>query len=197
MRSTPTSSKAAKSTSGSTPHRTDYRVGRKGRDYFRKRIGDRLVGSQADMGGIVKPAITNAVADELLALFTSRRARQIDILSPHYISAVSNRPTISRYLPLQASSLGGGEKSANVDYILEPSPARALEAFLPRYLQSLIYLTLAETFTSEHSSRMFAMNNATRNCDDLTENLSLRANKARQAAITKEIAEIVGAAALG
>jgi F-type H+-transporting ATPase subunit gamma len=103
---------------------------------------------------------------------------------------------VEQYLPFEAAAFGAGEngEATQIDYLLEPSPEEVFEAVLPLYLRRKLFLTLAEAMTSEYASRMMAMNNATKNCDELTGSLTLRLNKARQAAITTEIIEIVSGA---
>jgi F-type H+-transporting ATPase subunit gamma len=192
--------KAARKELTANPDYKVFAVGRKGRDFVAKYFKDRLVGEVTDFGGSVDPEKADRLGERILNYFISREYREITILSTEYISTVASRPRISRFLPVEASSFGVTEAAAaaSVDYILEPSPERVFEAVLPRYLKASIYVALAETFTSEHSARMLAMNNATKNCKELVTVLTLRANKIRQAAITKEIIEIVsGAEAAG
>ena len=171
-------------------------IGRKGRDFLRRYFRSRIVMEFADLNNRLDGEITDRIGNELLNGFMDGRYSRVDILYPRFISTVSNKPTIERYLPLEAKFFGVDENNASqgIDYILEPSPERVFEVLLPRFLKSKIYLTLAETYTSEHSSRMMAMNNATKNCDELSNVLTLRLNKARQAAITTEIIEIVSGA---
>ncbi|MDK2971367.1 MAG: F-type H+-transporting ATPase subunit gamma [Candidatus Sumerlaeota bacterium] len=173
-----------------------YTVGRKGRDYFRKRVAEKLVGQMIDLGGKLDGTATDEIGNALLQLWDDKKVAEINIVASHFISTASNRPEVSRYLPLEPEAFGLSPEEAEhpVDYILEPSPDRVFDALLPRYLRSKIFLTLAESFTSEHASRMLAMNNATSNCDELSEKLTLQMNKARQAAITTEIVEIVSGA---
>jgi len=173
-----------------------YCMGKKGYDYFRKRIGSRLVGHRIDLGGQLDGELTDGVAQELQQMFLEGIVSSVQIIAPEYVSTAYNRPRRTQYIPLEPTAFGLTAEEADkpVDYVLEPSPERVFEALLPRYLSSQIFLQLAETQTCEHSSRMVAMNSATKNCDDLTEKLTLEMNKARQAAITKEILEIVGGA---
>lgn len=176
-----------------------YIVGRKGVEFFRKRVADRIVGRVTDLNTKLDGPTTDKVANELLALFNDRKVSQIDVISAEFVSASTNRPRLQRYLPLEASAFGltAEEAARPIDYLLEPSPERVFDALLPTYLRGVVYLALAEAFTSEHSSRMLAMNAATKNCNELGDKLTLQMNKARQATITTEIIEIVsGAAAL-
>jgi len=169
-------------------------IGRKGRDYLRRYFATRIVREITD--ATLTGEFTNAIADELLNGFLDARYSRIELLYPHFISTVYNKPTMERYLPLEPAAFGVSATDAltPVDYILEPSPERVFEVVLPRFLKSKIFLTLAESMTSEHSSRMMAMNNATKNCNELASGLTLRLNKARQAVITTEIIEIVSGA---
>lgn len=176
-----------------------YIVGRKGFDYFRKRIADRIVGKTTDLNTKLDGGIAGKIGDELLALFTERKVAQIEIISAEFVSASTNRPRQQRYLALEAAAFGLSPEEASrpIDYLLEPSPERVFDALLPTYLRGVVYLALAEAFTCEHASRMLAMNAATKNCNELGDKLTLQMNKARQATITTEIIEIVsGAAAL-
>lgn len=171
-------------------------IGRKGRDHMRKHHLARVVGELVDLRGVVDGAVTDKLGQQLVDDFLAGKYRSIEIVSAEYVSAVLTRPMLSAFLPVTPESFGvkGGDEAASVDYILEPTPERVFEAILPRYLKSKIFLTLAETLTSEHSARMVAMNNATKNCTELATSLTLRANKVRQAAITTEIIEIVSGA---
>ncbi|CAN5217708.1 ATP synthase F1 subunit gamma [soil metagenome] len=171
-------------------------IGKKGRDYLRRYFKDRIITEKTDLNGSLEAALTDEIGDNLLNGFLEGRYSRVDILYAHYVSTAVNRPTVERYLPLEADAFGvtAQEAEKSVDYILEPSPERVFEAILPRYLKSKIFIVLAETYTSEHSSRMMAMNNATKNSNELSSKLTLRLNKARQAAITTEIIEIVSGA---
>ncbi len=171
-------------------------VGRKGNDFLKRHYPGRIEASHVDLGGQLDGAWTDAMANNLQERFRAGEYSRIELIYPHFISTAANRPVMERYLPLEPAAFGVSEEEASepIDYILEPTPERVFEALLPRFLQTKIYLTMAETFTSEHASRMMAMNNATKNCEELGSSLTLRLNKARQAAITTEIIEIVSGA---
>lgn len=174
-----------------------YCIGKKGRDYFAKRgadIIDTLTGFKA-----ADVDAAQQVTDTLLEIYRAGEVDSIWLLFSEYVSTVVQRPTLTRYLHLDPAALGleddpDAKGHATLDYILEPSPERIFEALLPQYLRSRIYITMAEMFTSEHSARMFAMNNATKNCKELSDQLTLQMNKARQSTITKELLDIVGGA---
>ncbi len=171
-------------------------IGSKGRDYFRLHFRSQLIQEHVDLGGSLDAELMDKIAEDLLSGFMDGRYSRIELVYPHYVSTVSNKPTVERYLPLDPEAFGVSEEDAGqpIDYIMEPSPERVFDAILPRFLKSKIFLTLAETLTSEHSARMMAMNAATKNCTELSDQLTLRLNKARQAAITTEIIEIVSGA---
>ncbi|MGF1574318.1 MAG: ATP synthase F1 subunit gamma [Sumerlaeia bacterium] len=173
-----------------------YFIGKKGRDHFQKRISaDRIVGQYIDFQAKLDGDKSDSISKELLAHFENNTVRDIDIISAEFISTSTNRPQQARFLPLEASAFGLSEEDdESIDYILEPSPEAIFEALLPRYLRMRIYLAIAENLTCEHSSRMLAMNAATKNCNDLASKLTLEMNKARQAAITTELTEIVAGA---
>ena len=174
-----------------------YVIGRKGRDFMRRKYRDRIHGVLTDLNGTLDGATTDKLGEMLLTGFLDGKYSNIKLLFPHFVSTASNKPVIEQYLPFNAEAFGAtgsDDAKTGIDYLLEPSPERVFDAILPRFLKSRLFLVLAETFTSEYSSRMMAMNNATKNCNELTGTLTIRLNKARQAAITTEIIEIVSGA---
>ncbi len=175
-----------------------YCVGSRSKAYFEKR-GWTICGAMTDFGGNVDADRSNEISSEMRERFLSGEASRVDLLYSQFISTASFRPTVSRFLGLEPETLleeAEGIESAGkeVDYIFEPSADDLFDSLLPRYLQSKMYITFAEQFTSEHSARMLAMHNATKNCEELGDSLTLKLNKARQAAITKELLDIVGGA---
>lgn len=181
-----------------------YCVGRKAADHFR-RIRASVVGQLTDLGGRVEMATAGTLARELAGLFFKTPYRSVHLVFSRFISNIMNRPVVEPFLPLSASkatghAAGGSARAAFPDitiprvYYLEPSPREVFTALLPHYLQARIHIVFAESFTSEHSARMMAMSNASSNCEELGAYLRLKMNKARQAAITKEMLEIVSGA---
>ncbi len=172
-------------------------IGRRGRDHFGRR-GWSIIESVLGLRGQADSVEAGRLAQVLLDRFLAGEADRIDLLFPRYISTVVSRPTLVQFLPMTPEALGLGKKeddrAQEIDYILEPSAEDVFEQLLPRYLGSRIYITMAEQAASEHSARMVAMNNASKNCTELVDQLTLRLNKARQAAITKELLDIVGGA---
>jgi F-type H+-transporting ATPase subunit gamma len=143
------------------------------------------------------------IADILLDTFSKGEVDEIYLVYTKMISSIKLEPTIMKLLPLELGALrkdlGVDESKATdrIDEILsyEPSPKAVFDVLVPKYVKGIVYGALVEAFTSEQSARMSAMDNATSNADDMLQRLNLYYNRARQAAITQEISEIVGGAA--
>jgi F-type H+-transporting ATPase subunit gamma len=173
-----------------------YCVGRKGYEYFRSRRW-KIMAAVTDLAGKVSADRASAIADALMEMFLSHEVDEVVLMYNAFVSTMVYRPTAEKLLPLDPDALLAGNAPAagsGLDYIMEPDSGQVLASLLPRYVRSKVYISLAETFTAEHSARMIAMSGATKNCEDLISSVGLRMNKARQAAITKEILEIVGGA---
>jgi F-type H+-transporting ATPase subunit gamma len=170
-------------------------VGRKGRDYFRKKL-IRKVGEYVSLFGKLRFADTQPIAKQIIDAYTSEVVDAVDFIYNEFKSMLVQRLTVERYLPIPPFSppLPG---QALIDYIYEQPPAEIFRDLLPRYVEVEVYRALLESQAAELSARMTAMDAATNNATELIDTLTLQMNRARQAAITKEIIEIVsGAAAL-
>ncbi len=171
-------------------------IGKKAYDYFKRRQWP-IVMSITDLLGNVDYARINQVTQKVIGIFESGEADEIYLLHTRYLSAMRYEPTMFKYLPfeIQVSPDSSAKKSGHemeLDYIFEPDAAKIFHDFLPRYLGTRMFSAVAESFTSEHSARMISMKNATTAAQDMIDSLTLKANKIRQAQITKEISEIVG-----
>ena len=124
-------------------------------------------------------------------MFTDGTYDELYMYYSHYISAISHEVTEKKVLPLTDIA----QDKATSSYEFEPSGEAILEVLLPQYAESLIYGALLDSKASEHASRMTAMKSATDNAGDLIDSLTLQFNRARQAAITQQITEIVGGVA--
>ncbi|ELK49053.1 F0F1 ATP synthase subunit gamma [Halobacillus sp. ACCC02827] len=167
-------------------------MGRIGRDFFRKRN----MPVDMDITGISdQPEFADIkdIASDTIQLYTDERIDQLYIYYNHYVSAITQEVTEKKILPLTDLSQSG--KASRSSYEYEPNQEEILEVLLPQYAESLIYGALLDSKASEHAARMTAMKSATDNADDLIGDLTLSYNRARQAAITQEITEIVGGAA--
>ena len=166
-------------------------IGKKGYRYFTKR-GYPAAASYLDLAGRPNPATAEQIGRALLERFMSKRAGSVQLLYSQFVSAMTYKPTILQWLPITlARSASWPQRD---EYIFEPTPQRVFEDLLPRWALAKFQLSMLETFTSEHSARMIAMKNATDNAEELLKSLTLLRNRVRQAAITKEISEIVGTA---
>jgi F-type H+-transporting ATPase subunit gamma len=177
-------------------HTELHLVGKKGISYFK--FTKRNIASQRiDIGD--RPTLEHAaqLAKPLMDRFSSGDLDAVDIVFAKFNSAVSTPPTTLRVLPVappQERRSDGREKTAAVNYILKPSAEEILDELLPLYVQNQFYRALVETAAAEHGARRTAMKNATDAGQDMLTILQRTFNRARQAQITQELAEIVGGA---
>ena len=170
-------------------------VGRKARDYFRRRQYDVLT-DYTGLGDTARFAQAERIAAEVTAQYLQGHCDQVHLVYPQFINAVTSRPVSVRLLPLAGGELGGGAApAAEGEYIFEPDAASVLARLLPHYISVLVYRALLEAKASEFGARMAAMDSATKNAGEVIDHLTLVSFRMRQAAITKEISEIVGGAA--
>ncbi|MGG7619480.1 F0F1 ATP synthase subunit gamma [Robertmurraya sp. GLU-23] len=165
-------------------------IGRVGRDFFKKRNMPVIL----DIIGVPdQPSFAEIkdIASKTVGMFADETFDELYLYYSHYVSAIQQDVTEKKLLPLTDIQSEGKLTS----YEFEPSAEEILDVLLPQYAESLIYGALLDSKASEHAARMTAMKNATDNANDLISNLSLVYNRARQAAITQEITEIVGGAA--
>ena len=162
-------------------------IGKKGHDYFQRR-GWPILLKFLDLSGRPDYQKISEITDRLVDLYLSRTVDEVHVLYTQFVSALTTRPVLRKFLNLRRE---GGAK--RLDFILEPDFQTIIDRFLTRQVASRIYAALLESFTAENSSRMIAMKSATDNAKEMIDRLSLMGNKARQAAITKEILEIVTA----
>jgi F-type H+-transporting ATPase subunit gamma len=162
-------------------------VGRKGRDAMR-RARVPLVAHFDGYGDRPKFADVLPLARLITDDYLGRTSTRVDIIYSHFISTLTQRPTLDRLLPVEPSEDTQGIPGHQ--FIFEPSPARVLEQLLPRYVATRLFQAVLESKASEESSRMVAMKNATENADDLIDDYTLAYNKVRQANITREMIEI-------
>jgi F-type H+-transporting ATPase subunit gamma len=171
-------------------------VGRRGADYFSRRkwpVAARFV----DTSNRLDPAKSDALSDFVCNRFLAGETSEVYLLYNAFVSTAVHRLTYEKFLDLDQSSLLKGvapEERHPIDYIFEPDRRRVFDRLVPAYLHSKIFITMAEALGSEHSARMLAMNNATKNCDELVDSLTLSLNKARQSSITRDLIDIVGGA---
>ena len=132
----------------------------------------------------------------MLDQYAAGEVDEVHIAYTRFINTMKQEPVIEQLLPLPAGKLDGGDASgASWDYIYEPEPQSVVDELLVRYVEALVYQAVAENIASEQSARMVAMKAASDNAGNVIGELQLIYNKSRQAAITKELSEIVGGAA--
>jgi F-type H+-transporting ATPase subunit gamma len=167
-------------------------VGRKGRDAFRKRPLE-MVSEHINLSGHLEFSHAQQVAKEVIDLYTQQKVDAVDFLYNEFKSVLMQRVRVERYLPIQPVQPAAGE--ALIDYIYEQPAVEILNALLPRYVEIEVYRALLESQAAELAARMTAMDAATNNAAELIDSLTLHLNRVRQAAITREIIEVVSGAA--
>jgi F-type H+-transporting ATPase subunit gamma len=173
--------------------------GKKGRDWCRK-SKKRIDREHLDVvGANFGFNVASTEGRKLVEEYLSGTYDEVYVVYAEFVSMARQVPVIKQILPIppiEAAEQAGEAEDADYmpEHICEPSPDELLEEMLPRNVYVQLYSALLETSTSEHAARMMAMDNATKACDDMLENLTLVYNKARQAAITAELMDIVGGA---
>lgn len=164
-------------------------VGRKGSDYFGRRE-TQIISRFTGLGDSPDFSQARKIAGDIIGLYTSGEFDEVYLVYSKFISVLTQEPTLAKILPIEPS-----QEKAGGEYLFEPSPQQMLEYLLPSYVESQIFSALLESKASEMGAKMTAMDSATENAKEMIEKLTLAMNRARQAAITKEISEIVGGAA--
>jgi F-type H+-transporting ATPase subunit gamma len=164
-------------------------IGRKGRDFFRKRRAD-ILGEHIGLAAKSAYADTAAIARKAADLYRNQEIDAVYLLYNEFRTVSSQKMTVERVLPVEMP-----ETATPVDYLFDTPPAEMLADLLPRYVEMEFYRALLESTASEHAARMMAMEAATSNAGEMIEKLTLFMNRVRQASITKEIIEVVSGAA--
>ncbi len=169
-------------------------VGAKAVQFFR-RMGGNVVGTATHLGD--RPSVNDLIG-AITIMLKSYEEGEIDrlfLVHNEYVSAMSQKPEVTTLLPVSQIDLGEESLQEHWDYIYEPDAGELLDDVLTRYIESQVYRGAVENFACEMAAKMVAMKSATDNAGEIIEDLQLEYNKARQAAITQEISEIVGGAA--
>lgn len=174
-----------------------YCIGRRAYSHFH-RYNYRIIGSVLHLAANIDYETIDTITDALEKSFLEGAVTETHFLYSRFISRGHQYPLVEQILPITTKNItepetmeafGEAEES-----IIEPDLASLVGSLLPTYIRAKIRIRLLEAFTSEHSARMITMTNATRNCIELEQQLTLKMNKARQSAITKELLDIVGGA---
>jgi F-type H+-transporting ATPase subunit gamma len=169
-------------------------VGRKGRDFYRRR-GAKVLAEHVNILG--RPTYEDA---QSIAREVSRRYRDVEtdavfLLNNEFKSVMAQRLSVMQLLPVEVNGEGEKQERPQGEYIYEQSPLDMLERLMPRYVEVAIFRAMLETVAAEHAARMTAMDKASTNAKEVIDTLTLNMNRIRQAAITKEIIEVVSGAA--
>jgi len=165
-------------------------LGRKGRDYLRRRHFP-ILAAHTPVPGEASLDFARTLTAELTEMFISGRVDRVELVYSHFVNAITRKVRTETFLPI-----GGDTGTAAKDRgtIFEPDAESIFAELLPRYATAKLYAAMADALASEHSARMVAMGSARKNAGELVDALTLTRNRLRQAAITKEIAELVGGA---
>lgn len=167
-------------------------VGRKGRDFFRRRKREMLA-QYVDVWNRFDFSNAVTVAREIMSAFLTGGVQEVHLIHARFINMAIQRPKMVQLLPIKPAE-AEAEAGASTEYLFEPPMEQFLEYLLPKYINVLVYHGFLENSASEYAARMTAMDNAQANCKEMITTLSLIMNKARQAAITRELMDIVGGA---
>ncbi|MDD7915448.1 ATP synthase F1 subunit gamma [Polaribacter ponticola] len=167
-----------------------FTIGKKGGDVLSKSYN--LTDSRNDIFDDLTFDNVAEIAEKLMELYADGSYDKIELVYNQFKNAATQLPQVEQFLPIKP--IEGGEAITNSDYIFEPSKEEIVLALIPKSLKTQLYKAIRDSFASEHGARMTAMHKATDNATDLRDELLLTYNKARQAAITNEILEIVGGA---
>jgi F-type H+-transporting ATPase subunit gamma len=176
-------------------------LAKKSRDAFRKRTW-KIAAEYVDVTSRADLGKAKEIAAEVLKIYEARGADSVYLIYNEFKNVMMQTLRVEKLLPLEHSALGEREKGAPpassadaVDYIYEQPAAEIFNKLVPRYVEMQIYRMIAESSAAEHAARMTAMESATSNASDVIDALTLHMNKVRQAAITREIIEVVSGAA--
>jgi F-type H+-transporting ATPase subunit gamma len=170
-------------------------VGKKGRDALRK-AGFNLISEYINVLARVEFSVVREISNLVTDLYAKGEIDSVYIIFSEFKTVMSANLAVEKLLPVDPAQVqeGGEAASSQVDYIYEQPEEQLLDRLLPRYVESQVQRAMLESSAAEHAARMTAMESATKNAGDVIEALTLHMNKVRQAAITKEIIEIVSGA---
>ncbi|UCH64943.1 MAG: ATP synthase F1 subunit gamma [Ignavibacterium sp.] len=170
-----------------------FTAGKKGTDYFSKRDYE-LFGSDTGFYSSLEFTTAIQISDLLINKFLDGTFDKIILVYNTFISIIQQKIEVKQFLPIPISTGSDKGQSKDINYILEPDREYIFKNLIPKHLKAQVWRALLESYAAENSARMTAMDNATTNAEELIKSLNLTYNKERQAAITKEILEIVSGA---
>ena len=164
-------------------------VGRKGNEYLRSRHGESIVKVHENVTGNVSFSLAALVGEQATEMYEAGTYDAVFLVYNSFQSAIAQDQTVRQLLPIVPKELEDDSHSA--EYIYEPSRGEVLAQILPKHINVQIFRALLESVASEHGARMTAMDSASKNASEMIERLTLQYNRARQAAITTELMEII------
>jgi F-type H+-transporting ATPase subunit gamma len=167
-------------------------VGRKGRDYFKKRDIS-ITDAYVQVYGKIDMPFVNQLTRQITTRFVNNEIDEVYMLYTRFVSMARQEITLLKLLPVEYDHQEEQDISA-AEYLCEPSAEELMIDLLPKFISVQVYNAFLQSEVSEHAARMAAMDNATKNCKEMIQDLTLAYNKARQAAITAELMDIVGGA---
>lgn len=173
-----------------------YCIGKKGRDFAQKTEFDLVKGYPDSMGNF-DFSLASELGTEVIHSYLSGEFDEVVLIYGEFVSVARQVPVVQQILPMSSDAAPEVEEDTTgvkKEFIYEPAVEGLLAELLPRFIKVQIYRGLLDTSASEHAARMAAMDNATKNCDEMVDNLTLIFNKTRQAAITSDLMDIVGGA---
>jgi len=168
-------------------------LGRKGRDYFVRR-GFEAVYEHANLFSKLTFEDAQGIGQAAIEEFTAGRVDSVHLVYNEFKTVLSQRVAVARLLPLSREAFEDAGAEPAIEYLYEPAPQEIFDRLLPRYVEFEIYHALLESDAAENAARMTAMDSATKNAAEVIDSLTLNMNKVRQAAITREIIEVVSGA---
>lgn len=167
-------------------------IGRKGNDYLKRRKGMNIAKVYENITGDLTYSTASLLGQEIVGWYDEEKYDVVFLAYNAFRSAISQEPTISQLLPIVPKE--AEPEQHYTDYLYEPNRGEVLEQVLPKHVEVQIFRAMLESVASEHGARMSAMDSASKNASEMMDRLTLQYNRARQAAITKELMEIISGA---
>jgi F-type H+-transporting ATPase subunit gamma len=168
-------------------------VGRKGRDFFKRRSVN-ITAESVNIFSKLDVSHAKDIAQQVIELYSKAEVDAVYLIYNEFKSVIQQRIVVERLVPLAGVEIKEAGAQGSVDYIFEQPPQEILNRLLPRYVEIQVYRALLESAAAEHGGRMAAMDAASRNAGEMIDSLTLNMNRIRQAAITREIIEVVSGA---
>lgn len=167
--------------------------GKKGTDFFSKKDAE-IIESHRDLKPDIMSSTLNSTVRKLINMYMNNEFNYLFVAFNHFKNVVSQVPTVKQVLPIKPPTQADDIPEDTMEFIFEPSAEDILKEILPQYVENQAYTALLDNTASEHAARMTAMDAATNNANDMLASLSIKYNRARQAAITSELIEIISGA---